>query len=138
MLTCLVPVLFTFYIQCVPKFKKKSGAKELIQQNCRTYPGVGVYGSLCKVNHTHAHQDKSYHFAVLNLRLLYHIVTLYFITFYVSLQARFSSVTHHQCHNIMLKLDIPIGAYLYLRLLQSCKTQISLLSVCRGRTNRAL
>jgi hypothetical protein len=29
-LTCLVPVLFTFYIQCVPKLKKNnSGAKGL-------------------------------------------------------------------------------------------------------------
>ena len=30
MLTCLVHVLFTFYVQCALKLKKKSGAKGLI------------------------------------------------------------------------------------------------------------
>jgi len=32
-LTYLVPVLLTFYIQDVPKLKKNSGAKRLIQKN---------------------------------------------------------------------------------------------------------
>ena len=35
MLTCLVPVLFIFYIQGVLKLKKNSGAKELILTETR-------------------------------------------------------------------------------------------------------
>jgi len=54
---------------------------------------------------------------VLNLRLVYHVVTLYLITFSVPFQMRFSSVMHHHCHNMKLKLDILIGTYLYLSLL---------------------
>jgi len=43
MLTCLVSVLFTFYVQDVPKLKKKSGAKGLIT---KTIYSFGVWNLL--------------------------------------------------------------------------------------------
>ena len=36
MLTCLVPVLFTFNIQGVLKLKNNSGAKRLIAETCQS------------------------------------------------------------------------------------------------------
>ena len=49
-LTYLVPVLFTFYIQCVLKLKKNSGAKRLITFNffsskCSLFHNSNVFGS---------------------------------------------------------------------------------------------
>ena len=43
MLTCLVPVLFTFYVQVVLKFKKNnSGAKRLMYLQSHIYKNIPV------------------------------------------------------------------------------------------------